>query len=93
MKAGVPYIMPNIHGSDHFNDTLRRKAFPSLGDGILDNIFEIEKLGSSYIALICGFWYERSLAQGLKIDRLRHQNKKVTLLNGGVTRIDTSNLW
>ncbi|TLD27641.1 NAD(P)-binding protein [Venturia nashicola] len=89
-EAGVPYIMPNVHGIDQFNDTLRREAFPSLGDGLLENIFEIERLGASYIALVCGFWYEWSLALGDQWFGLDIKNKKVTFLDDGNTRIDTS---
>lgn len=90
VKAGVPYIMPNVHGIDQFNETLRKEAFPSFGDSLLENIFEIEKLGASYIALVCGFWYEWSLALGEQWFGFDIKNRKVMFFDDGNTCVDTS---
>lgn len=75
------------------NESLRKETFPSLSDSLLENILEVEKLGASYIALICGFWYEWSVALGEHSFGFDSKDKKVTFFDDdGNTRIDTSTL-
>jgi hypothetical protein len=87
-KAGVSYIMPNFFGYDPLNET-----FPQ--EYLYGNAFkicgEIESLGvSSYIALVCGFWYEWSLALGPANFGFDFKNKKVTFFGDGKTSVNIS---
>ena len=86
-KAGVPYIMPNIYGGDFrnkalFQDALHGKAFEMIAD--------IEASGSDYIGLVCGFWYEWSLALGEPWYGFDIKNKKATFIDEGTVKINTS---
>lgn len=85
VKAGVLYIMPNAYGSDFMNTALHDDKFPtSTGANYCE---EIEKLGASHIAMVCGFWYEWSLALGEHSFGIDIKNKKVTCFDDGNTRI------
>jgi hypothetical protein len=88
VKAGVGYIMPNVYGYDIF-DSSSFSDSPA-GTKILDNTLEIEKLGASYIAMVCGYWYEWSLALGQAAYGFDLKNKKVTFYDDGNMRINTS---
>lgn len=87
-KAGVPYIMPNAYGSDFLNDSLRDERFATSSS--LDYCKEIESLGASYVAMVCGFWFEWSLALGERTFGFDFKNKKVTFFDDGNTRICVS---
>jgi hypothetical protein len=89
VEAGVPYIMPNVHGIDIFNESLRKEAFPS-HNNLETNVLQIEKLGSSYIALVCGFWYEWSLSLGENFFGIDIKNRKATFFDDGGTRVNVS---
>lgn len=88
VKAGVKYIMPNVYGYDIFHEGLR-KDVPSASH-IYENAIEAEKLGSSYIALVCGQWYEWSLALGDSCFGFDFKQKKVTFYDDGNTRVNIS---
>ena len=62
-EAGVPYVMPNWFGHDAANDSLCSDSMLRTSrDSICS---EIKSLGvSSYIQLVCNFWYEFSLGGG-----------------------------
>ncbi|KAB8235838.1 aromatic alcohol reductase [Aspergillus alliaceus] len=88
-KAGVKYIMPNVWGCDVTDDALA-KDIPNWDNvrGIFD---EIEKTGvSSWIALICGFWYEHSLCLGPGGFGFDFAAKKLVLFDDGETKINIS---
>ncbi|KAJ8098927.1 hypothetical protein POJ06DRAFT_296652 [Lipomyces tetrasporus] len=52
---------------------------------------EIEKTGvSSWIALICGFWYEHSVVLGQEAFGFNFPEKKLTLYDDGNTKINIS---
>jgi len=88
-KAGVPYVMPNIYGFDIYNESLSKDNLH--GAGALKSCLEIEDLGvSSWIGMICGFWYEWSLAIGEACFGFDFKNKKVTFFDDGKTKINTS---
>jgi hypothetical protein len=89
VEVGIPYIMPNVHGTDIYNDSLRKEAFPG-HDYMTKNVAEIEELGASYIALICGFWYEWSLALGENTFGIDIKNKKATFFDDGKANINVS---
>ena len=87
-KAGVPYIMPNVYGFDLQNKKLGEESMYGLTG--LEYCAEIESLGASYVAMVCGFWYEWSLALGESWFGFDVKNKKVTFFDDGETRINTS---
>jgi hypothetical protein len=86
-KAGIAYIMPNIHGYDSFNTSLREESIPG---ATLDYCTDIEKVGASWVVMICGFWYEWSLALGPPWFGFDIKNKKVTFYDDGKTNINVS---
>lgn len=86
--AGVPYIMPNVYGSDFQNASLVAEDLHSAG--ALARCTEVSDLGPSYIALICGYWYEWSLACGEPWFGFDIANKKVTFFDDGKTLVNTS---
>ncbi|KAF2789114.1 putative oxidoreductase CipA [Melanomma pulvis-pyrius CBS 109.77] len=88
VKAGVPYIMPNVYGWDIFNKTLREDT--PHGPATLEKTLEIETLGSAYIAMVCGFWFEWSVALSPDSFGFDIRNKKVTFYDDGKTRINVS---
>jgi len=87
-KAGVPYIMPNVYGYDIFDSSLFSDS--PAGTKILENTLEVEKVGASYIAMVCGYWYEWSLALGEACFGFDLKNKKVIFYDEGTTHINTS---
>ena len=87
-KAGVPYIMPNVYGPDIEDKALTQSDL--YGKSSLEKCAEIESLGSSYIAMVCGFWYEWSLALGEQWFGFDIKNKKVTFFDDGKTCINVS---
>ncbi|KAH8779658.1 putative oxidoreductase CipA [Hyaloscypha finlandica] len=85
-QAGVPYVMPNVYGGDILNNSLQ-------AEGMYDSrpkIAEIESLGLSWVVLVCGFWYEWSLALGPFWFGFDFANKKVTFFDDGKTPINVS---
>lgn len=90
VKAGVPYIMPNVYGSDLLNKSLRDEDLYSAG--CVQRCEEIENLGASYIAMVCGFWYEWSLALGPNWFGFDIKNRKAIFFDDGQTQINTSTL-
>ena len=87
-QAGVPYIMPNVYGSDPQNKALAEENL--IGATYLKYITEVESLGASYISLTCGFWYEWSLALGEPWFGFDIKDRKVTFFDDGNTRISVS---
>lgn len=87
-KAGVPYIMPNVYGFDIQNESLRKEDLSSATS--LQRCAEVESLGASYIAMVCGFWYEWSLALGEPWFGFDIKNKTVTFFDDGTTRVNVS---
>jgi hypothetical protein len=62
-KAGVPYVFPNWFGHDDANNNLCDDSMLSPGrDSILAEMNSLNS--SSYIFLVCNFWYEFSLGGG-----------------------------
>ena len=87
-KAGVPYIMPNVYGSDIQNKSLREEDL--YGATSLQRCADIESSGASYIAMVCGFWYEWSLALGEPCFGFDIKNKKVTFFDDGKTPVNAT---
>ncbi|MCJ1359773.1 MAG: hypothetical protein MMC33_009776 [Icmadophila ericetorum] len=86
-KAGVPYVLPNWFGHDAANNTL-------CSDSLLshDSIrAEIESFGiSSYLLLVCNFWYEFSLGGGPDRYGFDFKKRSFILFDDGNVAINTS---
>lgn len=80
--------MPNAYGFDILNIPLGEEDL--YGATSLQRCVEIESLGASYVAMVCGFWYEWSLALGEAWFGFDIKNKKVTFFDDGNTRINAS---
>ncbi|KAF4767024.1 hypothetical protein N7455_011290 [Penicillium solitum] len=88
-KAGVPYIEPNWYGHDAANNFL---CDDSLLTPNRDRVIaEITRLGiSSYLFLVCNFWYEFSLGGGPDRFGFDFIKRSLTLYDGGDVPINTS---
>ncbi|KAF4124298.1 Nucleoside-diphosphate-sugar epimerase [Geosmithia morbida] len=88
-KAGVPYVMPNGFGIDFSDDKFAEEAL--LGVGVRAQIKEVEDQGvSRWVALVCSFWYEHSLALGESWFGIDIDDRTVTFLDDGKTAINSS---
>lgn len=88
-EANVPWVLPNEWGIDASDPTIS-KDIP-LGVVKAQYHREIEKLGkSSWIGIVCGFWYEYSLPHGPNTFGFDFKNKTVTFFDDGNTRINTT---
>ncbi|KAE8373035.1 hypothetical protein BDV26DRAFT_76508 [Aspergillus bertholletiae] len=90
-KAGIKYMIPNVWGCDFTNDSLMNSG---LGTERHYAAFkEIEKTGVlSWVALVCGFWYEHSVGLGRATFGLDFVEKKMVLFDDGETKINVSTL-
>ncbi|KAI4600105.1 hypothetical protein KJ359_001207 [Pestalotiopsis sp. 9143b] len=86
-EAGVAYVMPSCFGTD-----IRDPKFGSepMGAVVLKQLAEIESLGLSYVSLVCGAWYEWSLALGESWFGFTIPARKVTLFDDGETAVTVS---
>lgn len=88
-KAGVPYIFPNWFGHDGDNASLCEDSM--LKDRMEAITSEIESLGvSSYIRLVCNFWYEFSLGGGPNRYGFDFKERSLVLFDDGNEKINTS---
>lgn len=90
VKAGVPYIMPNVYGSDIANRSLCEEDL--YGGPSRERCEDVQSAGASYIGMVCGFWYESSLAAGEYFFGFDIPNRKVTFFDDGKTTITVSTL-
>ena len=88
VKAGVKYIMPNMYGFDVENKSFAEENLT--GANYIKYITELESLGASYIAMVCGFWYEWSLSLGEPWFGFDIKERKVTFFDDGNTQINVS---
>jgi len=87
--ANVPWILPNEFGADPTNEELQKDVF--LGAAKAEDREQIERLGkSSWIGVVCGFWYEYSLSHGPFTYGFDFKNQSVELYNDGSTKILTT---
>ncbi|KAH7024657.1 uncharacterized protein B0I36DRAFT_250248 [Microdochium trichocladiopsis] len=89
--AGVPYVMPNDWGYDVSRDDMYKESFFHLQSKTARAHIE-ERGVSSWISLVCGFWYEFSLGQGTETFGIDSSKKEAILFDGGNTQMDTSTL-
>lgn len=88
-KAGVPYVMPNSWGGDFLNKKLAEENL--YGVGCIQRAAEIVNAGvSSYTNMVCGHWYEWSLALGEPFYGIDIKNRKATFIDDGKARVNTS---
>lgn len=89
-EAGVRWILPNEYGYDIADPGLH-KDIANLGDAHAEYRRQIEALGkSSWISVVCGFWYEFSLGGGAERYGFDFGKKTVAFFDDGNTKIDTS---
>ena len=89
-EAGVPWVLPNEFGYDIENPGLEKDIAP-IGEKHKEYRAHIEKLGkSSWIGVTCGFWYEYSLSHGRATFGFDFNNRTVTFIDDGETKINTS---
>ncbi|KAJ7749852.1 putative isoflavone reductase family protein [Mycena maculata] len=87
--ANVPWVLPNEYIYDPTETKLGEDALVGLVKRADRNL--IEKLGkSSWIAICCSFWYEYSLSAGPLACGFDFENRSVTFIDDGTTKINTS---
>ncbi|KAK1751066.1 Pinoresinol reductase 2 [Echria macrotheca] len=91
--AGVPYVMPNVYGGDLFHPSTLQAA--EQGDvytrAALNRCREIEAFPDmSFVAVVCGFWFEWSLALGECFFGIDIAKKTVTFFDDGRTKLTVS---
>lgn len=85
-KAGVSYIMPNVHGFDPTGPD----AQSLFGAGPMRRIKEVEDSGLPWFVLTTGFWYEWSLALGDNWYGIDIKEKKAWFCDEGHNSMNTS---
>lgn len=80
--------MPNSYGFGVLTEALVRDL-PAITP-VQQQLAEIESLGTSHVVLVCGYWFEWSLAMGEQWFGFDLKNKKVTFFDDGNTRINIS---
>lgn len=88
--AGIPWILPNEFGFDPHDTALGDEAFIEPAKRAARA--QIERGGSSWLALINGFWYEYSLACGPNAFGFDFANKTVTFVGDGSERQNTTTI-
>ena len=91
IEAGVKWIVPNEYGVDHTNPEVAKDTI--IGQkiqGVRDHILEKSGGKTLFIGVVCGFWYEFSLAgtdvrYGFDFDK-----KEVTFYSGGKVKMNTT---
>ncbi|KAL8928220.1 MAG: hypothetical protein Q9208_001930 [Pyrenodesmia sp. 3 TL-2023] len=88
VRAGVRWIMPNVYGPDVFDQALQRDV--EVFAKAVRQCEEIERLGASYVACVCGFWYEWSLAIGEPWFGFDAEARRVTVFDEGEVKVGVS---
>ncbi|KAK3942489.1 NAD(P)-binding protein [Diplogelasinospora grovesii] len=90
--AGVKYVMPNYWGEDLNNTALNADMI--IGETYKANIADVERhaatAGMSWVALVCGTWYEYSLSLGPDFYGFDMHNKTATFYDDGTAKINTT---
>ena len=87
--ANVPWVLPNEFGGDPTAVEMQKDSL--IGEGKAKYREHIEKLGkSSWIGIVCGFWYEYSLGGGSALYGFDFKNRAVTFYDDGNTCLNTS---
>ncbi|KAF6802881.1 CipA protein [Colletotrichum musicola] len=88
-KAGVRYVMPNVYGINLATSEQLRRDLP-VSQKILSNIAEVEEFGMISVSLMCGLWYEYSIAFGPSTFGFDFDNRTVVMYDDGKKVINTS---
>lgn len=84
--AGVPWVLPNEFGMFNTDEISQ----DTIGLSKKDDRKLIESLGvSSWIGIVCGFWYEHSLSNG-ELFGIDINKRKVTFFDDGTQQLNTS---
>jgi hypothetical protein len=86
-KAGVTYIMPNVHGFDPKGNGVSNPIF---GVGAMRRVQDVEDTGVPWIVLTTGFWYEWGLALGDNWYGIDINKKKAWFCDQGQSPMNTS---
>ena len=90
-KAEVPWVLPNEWGPDTQNETLNTDCYGEQGNRFADTFRKIKSLGvSSWIAIVCNFWYEFSVKNGPEFFGFDPKNRKAIFVDDGKTKINTT---
>jgi hypothetical protein len=87
-KAAVPYVMPNLYGGDIQNTAVMQESMN--GKAYRERLADFEGIETSWIALVCGFWYEFGLALKKPFFGFDIPGRSVTFYDNGDTKIDVS---
>lgn len=86
--ANVPWVLPNEFGGDPTNEEYQKDTMLGSKAKYRNSI---EKLGkSSWIAIVCSFWYEYSLGFGPLTYGFDLKDRVVTFFDDGNTPINTT---
>lgn len=85
-RAGVQRVMPNLFSLDETNAGLMAESPLSGYDPAV--LREIETAGVSWTSMVCGMWYEYSLAMGPTWFGFDFARKVLTLYDDGTTRVN-----
>jgi hypothetical protein len=88
-SAGVKYVLPNYYGFglDERSGSLDKDA---IGKSFMRFINDVKAADVKWVALCCGFWYEFSLGMGEPWFGFDIKARKVTMMDKGTTKINTS---
>ncbi|KAF2702853.1 NAD(P)-binding protein [Pleomassaria siparia CBS 279.74] len=86
-EAGVPWILPNEFGGDGTAKEAGRDAL--IGPAKEKDRTLIEELGTSWVGICCGFWYEYSLA-GPGLFGIDIAKREVVFFDEGTQKMNTS---
>ena len=87
-EAKVPWVLPNEWGPDSANKEMKNDMMLGPAKEAIRKM--IEQLGvSSWIGVVCGFWYEWSL-NGIDRYGFDIQNRKAIFIDDGNARMNTS---
>ena len=88
--ADVPWVLPNEWGFNVRDEGLIKDVKAGPVSKAVYNA-EVEKLGkSSWIGIVCNFWYEFSLGGGPERYGFDFKNRTLTYFDDGNTKINTS---
>ena len=91
-KAGVQWILPNYFAMGIGSRAGKLGEDPILGKfkNYIEDVKNVEGGGVNYVAMVCGFWYEFSLAMGEPWLGFNIQKRTATFYGDGTTKINTS---
>ncbi|KAG9187322.1 tryptophan synthase beta chain [Alternaria panax] len=87
-KAGIRWIMPNYFGYGIKDRKLGGRSELANFERFINDVEKASGVG--YVALVCGFWYEFSVAMGEPWLGFRIRERSVTMYNDGKKKISLS---